>query len=692
MQIQQLSVRNFRLLRAVELALTDGATVIVGRNNSGKTSLSEIFRRLATDRAPKFSLEDFSSECYDEFIKSIVDLWAGVGDAEVRRKMPAIQLRITFSYGPPDYPGSDGGDNKDVDQSDSADLGPLSYLIIDLDPECTTAVLVIEFRLEDGALDGLIQELTIPSTSYEAAEKEILDHLRRVVPRLYKRICWAEDPNDASNRRTVDWPIVERILVADFVTAQRGLDDDTVKDNDSLAKIFESLFLTSRAGGPSIDRTEVAKALQDAVSAIEKDLDNEIKEKLNELVPSMELMGYPGLDGLTLFTETKLEVARLLSDNTRVRYAGHAGVPLPESYNGLGARNLILILLRLVSYYRKFAANTNTPSFQLVFIEEPEVHLHPQMQEVFIRQLDRLARSIAVQDGSPTAWPVQFVVSTHSSHIANEAPFTSIRYFLCKSDPESGIRTTAIKDLSKGLGGVSAEDIKFIHQYLTLTKCDLFFADKVVLIEGTTERLLLPKMIEKMQVTGLNSHYLSLLEVGGAFAHKFFALLDFLELAALIITDIDSVGDDKKACAVGIASTTSNACIRQWFEDSSVSISMLLGAAATDKEQPLRRLAYQIPEVAGGACGRSFEDAFMLANTSIFGLDKTDATELGQAAYAAAKDVKKAEFALRFATVEPEWNTPLYIKQGLDWLLGVGAELACVDPGDVVQPVSDGNV
>lgn len=120
-------------------------------------------------------------------------------------------------------------------------------------------------------------------------------------------------------------------------------------------------------------------------------------------------------------------------------------------------------------------------------------------------------------------------------------------------------------------GSAPEPDREFLHQYLTLTRCDLFFADKAVLIEGTAERILLPAMIRKTDGSAagqpqLGSQYLTVMEVGGVYAHRFFDLLSFLELRTLIITDIDTVkpNDAGKRVAVPVAEGlfTSNGCLK----------------------------------------------------------------------------------------------------------------------------------
>ena len=653
MLIRKVTVKNFRLLADVELLLEERTTLIVGRNNSGKTSLSEVIRRFLVEPNPRFQIEDFSNASYDGFCEALKAKHAGCQDDEVRALTPSIELRLLFRY-----------------DSLQPELGALSDFVIDLDPDCNEALVVGRYELRDGDIESLFADQP-PGDLTDEDRVAFFQILRERVPSLFRASIWAEDPNDPTNRRQTTVSALRSLLSTGFVNAQRGLDDDTSRDTNVLAKILEGLFAAAKS--PTADQGEqlIAQALQEAVGDIQKAIEGGFREELRKLMPTLQTFGYPGLDGSELETETILDVEGLLSGHTKVRYAGQHGVLLPESYTGLGIRNLIFILLRIVSFYRTFRAQPAAAGVHLVFIEEPEAHLHPQMQEVFIRQVSKIARQLSNQEGAPLPWPVQFIISTHSSHVSNAAGFESIRYFVPAT--VDGVRHTKIKDLREGLRETPEDHRRFLHQYLTLTRCDLFFADKAVLIEGTSERLLLPVIIDKLEEaepdeSKLSSQYMTTLEVGGAYAHIFFGLLDFLELRTLIITDLDSVDANRAACPVHHGTDTSNACINSWFGDDHCSPAALLAKDDGSKVQQLRRIAFQRSEAEGGPCGRTFEDAFMLANPAMFDIEGATPDDEAQCAWEKLAKIKKSQFALKYAIDETDWASPRYILEGLRWL------------------------
>ena len=111
---------------------------------------------------------------------------------------------------------------------------------------------------------------------------------------------------------------------------------------------------------------------------------------------------------------------------------------MPEDCNGLGYQNLISMIFRLMSFrdawMRVGKAGKGTlldapiQPLHLVLVEEPEAHLHAQVQQVFIKKAYTILRAHKDLGENPSLH-TQLIVSTHSNHVAHETDFSCLRYF-----------------------------------------------------------------------------------------------------------------------------------------------------------------------------------------------------------------------------------------------------------------------
>ncbi|WP_082082204.1 AAA family ATPase [Pseudomonas sp. 10B238] len=277
MKLRHAKIKNFRLLADVQLALEDLTTVVVGRNNSGKTSLSEIIRRLLAEGSAAFQLEDFSSACYDRFCTALEAHNNGQDDDVVRALIPFIELRLTFEYDPA-----------------QPQLGPLSPFVIDLDPDCNEVLAVVRYELKDGQLAQFFSgQPDTPLT--DETRIAFFRSLRERIPTSFAVRVWAEDPNDAENNRQLQPSALKALIKTGFINAQRGLDDITSRESDVLAKTVELLFATASSSSADEADKQIAQALKEAVQDIQSQIDSSFGGQLNNLIPALKNFGYPGL-------------------------------------------------------------------------------------------------------------------------------------------------------------------------------------------------------------------------------------------------------------------------------------------------------------------------------------------------------------------------------------------------------------
>ncbi len=673
MHLRKLAIRNFRRLQNVVIDLASDISIFVGANNSGKTSVGHALQ-LFTGHG-RFNIHDFSAE-----------LWSGIaafGACADGATLPGMEVDIWLEIGAEDV-------HRAIDLLPSlawdSTLVGMRVAYAPIDPHITRA------RFNDARERSLAavekDEDGVPV--FDPAPRHLRDYLRDNLNDEYELRYFVLDParfdanmvaeagyspaslagRDRSGRE-----ILNSILRIDFLDAQRHLSDSSGGGRaEDLSRVLSRFY--GRNLEQKGDDLEALRALSESEVALNQHLERVFEPTLKSLAK----LGYPGLSNPRMMIRSALDPAQIMSsrDAALVHYAlgPDDGAPdpptLPDRYNGLGFKNLIFMVVELLDLHAQWlAVEDNRPPVHLIFIEEPEAHLHAQLQQAFIRKVMDI---LALKGADRTAYTSQVVLTTHSTHILYERGFRPIRYF--RRSRANAISTSDVLNLSEFYDSTAPDIRTFLERYLKLAHCDLFFADAAVLVEGNVERLLLPQMIETA-APRLQSTYLTILEIGGAFGYRFKALIEFLGLTSLIITDLDSVfgpaaqadgegaaeveaggpagegedaaqvpdldvGDEEdedeeaapaavekpgKACIAGQpGAATSNQTLLQWLPKRST-VEALWAATTDDKTQArvndndaLVRVAYQCRtnvtwgEDTAALAGRTLEEAFALEN------------------------------------------------------------------------------
>ena len=124
----------------------------------------------------------------------------------------------------------------------------------------------------------------------------------------------------------------------------------------------------------------------------------------------------------------------------------------------------------------------------------------------------------------------QLVLSTHSNHVVNELDLNCMRYFRRVMDADYKLPISKVVNLSSTFG-TDKETQQFVTRYIRLTHYDIFFSDATILVEGSAEKILIPGFLSKI---GMDSHYISVIEVNGRHAHRFRKLIERLGIVFMI--------------------------------------------------------------------------------------------------------------------------------------------------------------
>ncbi|MDO8272428.1 MAG: ATP-dependent endonuclease [Gammaproteobacteria bacterium] len=678
MKIKNIAVRNFRRLESVQIGIEESETIFVGANNSGKTSATAAFRCFVDGK--DFKVFDFS-------VARITDI-DQFGSRVVESLMPAIELDIWFSI--------------DIN---SIAFGRAFSLLPQLSEDFSS--VGIRLRYENREHEAMLAEYeTAYPINANGLRKRTLSqflaidgNLKRYYQITYHSIDSREEDVILTQLETNEGKrLLGELVRIDFVDAQRYIDDEDVSRGNRLSAAFATFYKKN------LEQAEVSESAHAVIDDNNQKLTEHYRTTFQGIFDVIRGLGIPSVNDRDLRLVSSLSPEVALTGNTELFYVDAVRAhELPETYNGLGFKNLIYMAIQISHFHLQWMhTEKNRPLCQLIFIEEPEVHLHAQVQQVFISNIWKIVCNAAGEAGQESLIP-QLIVTTHSSHILDAVDFPKIRYFrrcliageervdaqvLNASEVHSlrDFRPDAIGNVGDADYISEAEALQFLTKYLKLTHCDLFFADAAILVEGTVEKLLLPRMIERA-APGLRNKYLTILEVGGAYAHRFLGLMHFLNIPHLIITDLDSVeaGGTREVCIANApGALTANGTLKAIFNLRDVAALSLLRFEQKVNVDEVRCVVFQTEsnvEDEGSNMAmkaRTLEEAFVFDNFPIFRnshikLGVTLPNDLQEAYECIHKRIKssafkKTEFALDILSSTDEWNTPSYIAEGLIWL------------------------
>lgn len=752
MRIKFIELINFRKLKSTHIDFNKKTTIFVGANNSGKTS-AMLALRIFLLSPNRLALRDVTIANWtkidllgDEWEKdkdSNIDLNALLPSLDVWLDVPLTEIQHVVHILPTlDWAGGMLGSR-------------LSYQVKDVDS------LKAEYLVQRSAA----RTATINNEKGEKIKialwpASLTDFLERRLRAHIELVAYPLDPNALipprkdglaspqklpSSARPFDHPPFKNLIKIDEIAAQRDFADagnndgsedkgdiDTKRFKRRLSDQLRSYY--DRHIDPSKTPSEKDYEALGAIQAAERSFDTRLEAGFAAAFEELEDLGYPGMNNPKLKISTLIRATDGLKHRSSVQYQvadpsgdGTKTLKLPEDYSGLGYQNLIAMVFMLMgfrddwmrvekaSFHEGMDVSHEIQPLHLVLVEEPEAHLHAQVQQVFINKAYDLLRKHGDLGGSDN-YCTQLIVSTHSSHVAHEADFSNLRYFRRRAAVSKGeTPTTTVANLSHIFG--DGDDTKrFVKRYLKATHCDLFFADGVIFVEGQAERILVPHFIRN-HFPELARRYVTLLELGGSHVHSFQDLINALGIATLIIGDLDATTKtsitDKNGKKTtrwksarpeqGKGQQTANSVLKEWHPNKKLIDELI---ALPPEEHVLHDeggyelyVAYQKPVKAQSddstqIIPRTFEDALIIENLSTLTKIEGSATskkiralieqdlsddDLEDELFELLKTAEKAAFALDCLMLEDPkaLKPPSYIDAGLKWFEGaVGKDIA----------------
>lgn len=721
MRLSTIYIGNFRKLKCCRIDMDEKETILVGANNSGKTAAMNALVWFCKS-GRYFKTKDFTLPNWDD-INLIGQDWIDTKDpkdldlstARWNEFLPFLNVWISMENKP------DENVNLVSQLFTSLEDTPKQVGVkVRFEPDDMKKLysdFIAAYRNSQKIQEGRETHLEIyPKNLHDFLEYEDSNNLNKYFKLKYYRLNEAllndGAPQDCPER-DLGTDVLRDIIKIDTISAEREFADPQAGSSfglNTLSGQLQDFYRNhiSPTRNLTADDVDLLNAIEDANKSFNKNLKLGFHEAIDELAE----LNYPGYMNPDIEIQSKLKPEEGIRHESAVRFRINPGekdmahaMHVDECYNGLGYRNLISMYFRLIQFRKNWLKQNkrrqeenNQKSIEpihLVCIEEPEAHLHAQAQKVFVkRAYDTLTKGVEDSPNQRT----QLIISSHSNHVVLGVDFDHVRYFKRYHDNQLGIPVSDVVNMTTAFG-TDDETKRFVTRYIKLTHCDMFFADVIIMVEGSAERILMPIFLNRSE---LRNKYVSVIEISGAHAHRFKPLVEKLGISTLVITDLDADGRNPMR---GKGKKTTNNTLKKWIPQKE-SVDELLDLSDAEKVRENVRIAYQTPIKVKYKGKRSveiipytFEDALAFANMDAFikenGIKGNGLTKKFREAFKQntagrchkqllsamyknhgqkaqlATDIlmwKYVENDERDANGNDGLNTPKYIREGLDWL------------------------
>lgn len=671
-----------------QINVASATTLIVGKNNAGKTSIIHaLLKIIKNNELWRLHVSDFNfrylQECFDGYLEIFGE--NRIEDNEKAFKAPFMEFVMTIAF---EKNSNDSLTNlipfmflKDIDQEE---LKIISRYEISEPEEFYDAMknALDKIKAKEDAVNKGVREFDRKKECFQIMLRE----LEKISFRINYYKMHTEEGNEKQEEETIEKFRISDVMDIKFIQA------NTVKRDEELAEAFNKIISYRYDKIVTDEKKDLGQSIDEMNDSLTKSIQKHHSKGINAAIGKIVTSDIMGVDLSSNITEEKL-VRNLL------RYAYvEKDMNIPEGQFGLGYTHLVKIVAELIDYMEHYPDEEHHSKINLIAIEEPESFMHPQMQELFIKNINEALRVLIEEKQKKLN--SQLFITTHSSHVLNSKihmgnSFDDICYIyeenghgcILNLDNDSLVPDNKQEDKKK--------DFEFLKKHIKYKVSELFFADAVILVEGFAEETILPFYLEK--IPKLRKRYISIFGISGAHAFLYEGLLRKLRIPALIITDLDikrekNAGKDETEDFPQIQNlkgkTTTNRTIRHFNNNSEE-----LSEVGPFIERDNIYISYQ--GKIEGYYATSFEEAFILTNANNKVLNnilksmkkkvyQSIVEENGKPDY--SQNIKKSyewqeklanakgEFASRllYALVtEPKDNLPElpeYIVQGLDWL------------------------